>query len=193
MRLRTSVIAASTGALLALSAGAVSAASFSFEQGDSSLSAGENVLLNTTLTPTDTSATQDFTAESDLRLSRFAVTGNGFSGGRDLIDVSFGYTQAGSTTSKFFTFTPEELAELDINDPVGARDSLPGFNVGTGDMFSVFANYGGGLDSVDVDVAFSSTAVETPPNPIPVPAAGGLLLGALGLGGMIARKKKADA
>lgn len=188
----TSTMAAGAVALVAL-AGSASAATWTFEAGDASINAGENVLINTSLTPTDTFASIDFTAEEAVRLSRFAVTGNGFSGGNDLTNVSFGYTRAGETTSKFFTFTPEELADLEDNEPVGARDFLDGrFTLAAGDMFSVFAEYFGGEDNVDVDIAFSSNAVDEP-NPIPVPAAGGLLLGALGLGGFVARRKKSPA
>ncbi len=172
----TSTIAASVVALAAM-VGSASAATWTLEEGDDILTADDFVLINTTLTPADTSATITFTAAESIRLSQFAVTGNGFSGGADLLNVTFGYTSAGASESKNF-----DIDEI-LPGPRGVSDELPGLTLFSGDTLDVFANYGGGDRNVDVDIAFETALV-------PIPAAGGLLLGALGLGGLVARRKK---
>ncbi len=171
----------STAAAVALfaMAGAASAATTTFQVGDNTLTAnGDDVLTNTALEAGGDSETIDFTASEALTVRDFLLTGNGFNNGQDLMEVIFGVTRADGTrtVSQF-----NEFRQRSGTNSIGLGD-LDGFRLNAGESFSFTYDYTGERRA-DVDMSFTTAAV-------PVPAAGGLLLGALGAGGFIARRKK---
>lgn len=173
----TSTMAASVVALAAM-VGSVSAATTTFEIGDNELTAnGDDVLTNTQLLGGGDSETIEFTALEDLFVLDFLLTGNGFNEGEDLMTVIFGVDRADGTR------TEDTFDEYRIRGSNAiAFGDLEGFRLASGESFSFTYDYAGEKNA-DVDMSFTTS-------PIPVPAAGGLLLGALGLGGFVARRKK---
>ncbi len=179
----TSTMAASAVALVAL-AGSASAATTTFGVGDQDLTVGERVLVNTTLNAGGDTEEVEFTAQERLRIAGFSLTGNGFNDGEDLMKVVFNWTRMDGSVQTG-SFTSDEINQ----GPGGtsaALDFLDGFDLAAGEMFTLGYGYEGGAENVDVDASFTTAAV-------PVPAAGGLLLGALGVGGFVARRKKKAA
>ena len=127
----------------------------------------------------------EFVAGEDLIIESFAFSGTGFANGSDLAGTTFGIN---STTGGVF--------ETISTGPVSAATGfLPGASFSAGESFSIF------FDDTDPDnngtvlLTLSFEAIEpvTTVAPIPLPAAGGMLLGALALGAGIARRKSQKA
>lgn len=188
IRQNVSTVAAAA-AIPALTAGAASAATI--EMGSTDLRAGDAVLVNANLAPGTTDSVI-FTAIEALRIDEFSLTGNGFSRGADLMLVSFGYTGAASGgLSVSETFDDEDDGDAIIPGASQsiAFDFLDGFSLSPGESFEFFFASGSrdGARNVDIDLAFETVA------PVPVPAAGGLLIGALGAAGLFARRRRKSA
>jgi hypothetical protein len=172
-------LAAGLSAIALLTTGAASAATITDGQ---SLSVGESVVTNAVLTPGD-DAVFTYTATEDLRIQSFLAFAGGSSSGDDLEKLTFG---VGSPTESFAasaitTFPPFGLsfAAMMVDGPVV---------LAAGDTFTfTFDLDSSATAEVGANVAFE-TAV------IPLPAGGLLLLGALGAGAALRRRKaKADA
>lgn len=143
-----------------------------FFTGSANLYAGEEI-------------TYTFDVLDTLTIQRFAVAGTGFDSGSDLMNVRFGYGLAGE--SDVATSPYEQIFEY--GSVASAVGSINGQTFSAGDSFFFsFANNG---DGTDANNDLVGTTVSFDVAPIPVPAAGFLLLGALGAGAVVGRRKKA--
>ncbi len=180
--LLTAAVAAST----VFGAGAVSAATVG---PDGFLSVGDQGFGSTILDP-NTNDQFKFTASEALRIKDFSVTGNGFNEGDDLMQLTFGTNRTG-TTGVYDQSGTFDMTEIKFRgDVANAGDFLDGFTLAANESFYFLFSYGNGSDPLLANVTFDAIA----PAPVPLPAAGGMLLFALGATGYVARrKKKADA
>ncbi|MEL7086886.1 MAG: VPLPA-CTERM sorting domain-containing protein, partial [Planctomycetota bacterium] len=117
----------------------------------------------------------------DVKLIEFGLTGTGISGGSDVAAVTFTITGPDENTSAPQGFTTTfNFGTLSI-----AGTDLPDLNLLSGSKLSIkFLD--GTVAPVDVKVAFDVA-------PIPLPAAGGMLLTGLAAAGFVARRKKKTA
>lgn len=143
-----------------------------FFTGSANISAGENITYN-------------FDVLDTLVIRNFAVAGTGFDSGADLMNVRFGYGLTGETD---VATTPYSQI-FEFGTVASAIGSIDGQTFSEGDsFFFTFANNG---DGTDANQDLVGTTVSFDVAPIPVPAAGFLLLGALGAGALVGRRKKA--
>ncbi|MEO1364771.1 MAG: VPLPA-CTERM sorting domain-containing protein [Pseudomonadota bacterium] len=117
----------------------------------------------------------------DVKLIEFGLTGTGISGGSDVAAVTFTITGPDGNPSAPQGFTTTfNFGTLSI-----AGTDLPNLNLLSGSKLSIkFLD--GTVAPVDVKVAFDVA-------PIPLPAAGGMLLTGLAAAGFVARRKKKTA
>lgn len=120
-----------------------------------------------------------FTALENLDVSDIALSGTGNSGGTDLGNVEFGLSLA--TMSGFSTVTP-------FGATAAATGSISGLSLEAGDIFSIFWDEDGILAPVSLTASFLTTDPAATA-PVPLPAAGLMLIGALGALGFVRRKR----
>ena len=142
--------------------------------GSANISAGEEV-------------TYTFDVLDDLTIRQFAVSGSGFDSGADLVNVRYGFGYDIGTEDGVADNSYDQIFEY--GTVASAVGSITGQTFEAGDFFFFsFLNTGdpsdAANDTVGTTVAFDTVA------PIPVPAAGFLLLGALGAGAVVGRRKK---
>ena len=139
--------------------------------GSVNISAGEDI-------------TYTFDVLDDLTIRQFAVSGSGFDAGADLMNVRYGYGQtAGDVVDRQY----DQIFEY--RTVASAVGSVTGQSFEAGEtFFFTFLNTG---DPSDPANETEGTTVSFDVAPISVPAAGFLLLGALGAGALVGRRKKA--
>jgi len=178
MNIKTTLLAAAAVVSMAASASAAVV-------GSGALSVGDIGINGTPLATPDlpgTSRTFTFTASEDLRVENFVtVQTTGFSGGADLVFVNYGIDSDGDGDFSA-NYTGSQITTQGSTS--AATAGIPGFDLLAGESFSIFFNYGAGGTN-PVSNQFSFTTAE-----VPVPAAGLLLLTALG-GAAAMRRKKA--
>ncbi|PZX16471.1 putative secreted protein with PEP-CTERM sorting signal [Palleronia aestuarii] len=173
-------------AVLACSAGMASAATV-INPGDEVLSVGGIVTAGN-----GSSFQYDYQVSDDLFVREFALSAVGFNGGDDIEKIIASLTHGGGSS-----VTLEAMLNPDTDAGQGrvtfGGQFLNGMSFVSGDTFSILFRVADGKTTTsNVGVQTSFTAVDAPA-PVPVPAAGALLLTALLSGGVVARrKKKAD-
>lgn len=144
------------------------------------VSIGDDVIEQGIVTAPDGSVQFDFVANEDFTIPGFSLSAVGNSGGTDIGKISVSFVPSnGDDTLLTTTGT--------IGDAGFGGGTLDGFNVAAGDTWSILFDVADGEEvarNVGVQLSFSPVA------PIPLPAAGGLLLAALAAGGVVARRKK---
>lgn len=149
------------------------------------VSAGADIIEQGIVTAPDGSVQFDFIAGQDLSISGFSLGAVGDSDGTDINKIMVGL--APSTGESALLTTSGTIGEASFGG-----GTLLGFSVSEGDTWSILFQVANGESvarNVGVQLAFSPEAV----TPIPLPAAGSLLLGALVAGSVVVRrKKKAD-
>lgn len=134
------------------------------------------------LTPADNGGTINFTALDRFKVAGFGITGNGSNRGVDLRNTTFSLLVNGIQVVGPTSFT--NVFPVGGTQGLGVG-SLPGATFAANDIFSVvFAE--NSPRALSYTVSFTPTAV-------PVPAAGLLLLTALGGAAALRRRKKAVA
>ena len=143
-----------------------------------SIAAGDNGLGNAILGPNG-EANFIYTATTDLRVLDFiSVSSVGFNDGTDLAQISFGYVgDPGAYLGTYDTFVISG-ATTESNSTIG------GFDLRAGQSFTLFFEYGAGEFETSNQYSFRTTELAA----VPVPAAGLLLLTALGGAAALRRK-----
>lgn len=127
--------------------------------------------------------TYTFNVLENLTIPDFAVSGTDSDRGSDLLNIRFGYGMSGETGVATNSYS--QIFEFETT--AAAIGSLTGQSFSAGEnFFFTFVNNGfsgeADRDLVGTTVSFAA---------VPVPAAGFLLLGALGAGAFVSRRKKA--
>lgn len=167
--------AAVTAALAIASVTAASAAT-TITTNESYITTGGVVL------PTNGSYQYDYQALTDLSIANFALSAVGDSD--DITQLQAGFVPNNGANTVLVAFFAGS------NVPGGGL--LSGLTLSAGDTFSILFEViaGGSLSkAVGVQVSFDTT----PPAPVPVPAAGVMLISALGAAGFAVRRKKKNA
>ncbi|PZX13512.1 putative secreted protein [Palleronia aestuarii] len=176
---------AATAVALSLSAGMASAVT-TVNANDEVLSVGGVVTAGS-----GTSFQYDYQVSEDLFVREFALSAVGFNNGTDIEKIMASLIPGDGDSVML------DAAENTDTDAGAGRVTfggafLSGMSFQSGDTFSIlFRVEDGSTTSSNVGVQASFTPVAAP-TPVPVPAAGGLLLTALLAGGFAARRKKAD-
>ena len=142
------------------------------------LAANETFSEGFTMEPGDTQR-YSFSVTEDLVISRFAVSGTGPAGDRDLSNVRFGLDN------------PPQDSFDDIetqSDASAATDFIEGSMFESGEEFSFFFS-----DGVESDVGLTLAFDTESPSPVPVPGTGLLLFSALAGGAAWSRRRKKQA
>jgi len=161
-------LAAPLGAVMALVLAPLSASAVT-------ITAGNAYTFNDTIAPGG-QVVFDFEVGDDLDVDVFALSASGNNGGDDVANVTFAYsTVTGDTFSQVFVF----------GSSAAAVDSVPSFGPwSAGDSFSF--TFDDGID-LPVSLTLSFTTIA----PVPVPASGLMLLGAVAGAAALRRRKKA--
>lgn len=170
---------------VSVSAGAASAATAA--AATTSIEPGDDIFALAPLNP-GSSVEYNFRAEEDLEIATFSVTANGFSGGSDIQNLTFGIRmQDGTERSTTFS----QINRSDRGSLANADAFFPGITLARNETFTFFFADGGNVNAreVIVDLVFEVTDIA----PVPLPAAGGMLLTAVLGGGLVARRKKKSA
>lgn len=181
--IRTKLLMTTSAALFAL-ATAASAASLSGDAANTNfdLRLGDNFTGSANLFGGEEIA-YTFNVLEGLTIENFAVSGTDSDGGSNLMNIRFGYGLSGETD----VATNSYSQIFEFGSVAAAIGSITGQSFAAGDnFFFSFANNGFGTDS-DRDLAGTTVSFAA----VPVPAAGFLLLGALGAGAFVSRRKKA--
>lgn len=182
---RTKLLMTTSAAFLALT-GAVSAATYAgnADNTDFSLAVGDFFTGSANIAGGE-SITYNFDVTETILVSNFAAAGTGHDSGNDLMNIRFGYALAGATDAATIPYSQI----FEFGSVAAAVGSISGQRFDAGDnFFFTFANLG---DATDANRDLVGTTVSFDVAPIPVPAAGFLLLGALGAGALMGRRKKA--
>lgn len=141
------------------------------------ITAGEIFSGNGLVTPDDDTVSFVFTALEALTVGTISLTGNGPTPNVAAISVEIAPSGSASPFTQVFTAATQQIG---FSFPAG-------FFLALGDQFSI--NFTGDVGA-DVDVDFNFSTVVAP---VPVPAAGGMLLTAVIAGGIAARRKAKKA
>jgi hypothetical protein len=138
-------------------------------------------------------ATYEVTATEDLLFAEILLQGAGFNSGNDLNALTIEFSVAGSLVSSApFQFTGSTSPAGALSEGSSAF-APPPISVSAGDMieFSIFETNADGIsDPITLDLLLTTQR----PAPIPVPAAGVLMLSLMAAGGFAAhRRRKAAA
>lgn len=149
------------------------------------VSAGDALIEQGTVTAPNVSVQFDFVAGQDLTIPGFTLGAAGSSGGADINKIMASFVPENGNSTLLTTSGT-------IANTGWGGGTLLGFSVNEGDTWSILFQVVDGqsvANDVGVQLAFSPEAIA----PIPLPAAGSLLLAAVAAGGVVARrKKKAD-
>lgn len=146
------------------------------------INAGDDIIEQGIVTAPNGTVQFDFVAGQDLTIPGFSLAAVGNSGGADIDKIMVSFVPENGKSTLL-------TSSGKIGDTAWGGGTMLGFSVNEGDSWSILFQVANGQSvkrDVGVELAFLPEAVA----PVPLPAAGVLLLAAVAAGGVVGRRKK---